>query len=309
PAMIRYLNNAQNVAGRANENYAREVMELHTMGVDGGYTSDDVAALSRIFTGWHETDGQFAFNDELHDNDNKTFLGQTVFGAGVAEGEQVLDILSSHQSTASFICSKLVTLFVSDQPVNALQSQCAAEFLASSGDISAVLRVIFSSQEFAAPEHYRSKVKTPLELMVSTARGFNAQVSAAQFNDELATMGMRLFEFPAPTGFSEVAEDWLNSNAVLLRMRMVNHAARQTSEAFEIDIRQLLLAEGYSSAEAIVSYLFELALSSDFTDLEYQIALSILNDQSAFDINENDSDVKLQRLLGTVLSFPGYQYQ
>lgn len=309
PAMIHYLNNAQNVAGRANENYAREVMELHTMGVNGGYTATDIAELSRIFTGWHELDGTFSFNDELHDNDDKVFLGQQVIGAGVAEGEQVLDILSSHPSTARFICGKLVTLFVSDQPVNTLQEQCAAEFLASDGDIVAVLSVIFGSEPFAATENYRSKVKTPLELVLSTARGFAAQVDPYGMNDALSEMGMSLFEFPAPTGFSEVSEDWLNSNAILQRMRLVNQAAWQDSDALEVDFRQLLLNQGYHSAEAVVSFLYELALSNDFTELEYQMALDILNQDETFDINGNNADDKLSRLLGTVLSFPGYQYQ
>jgi uncharacterized protein (DUF1800 family)/5-hydroxyisourate hydrolase-like protein (transthyretin family) len=309
PAMILYLNNAQNVAGRANENYAREIMELHTLGVDGGYTAVDIAELSRVFTGWHELEGEFFFNDDLHDNGDKSFLGHPINGGGVNEGEQVLDILASHQSTAIFICSKLVTLFVSDQPVNLLQAQCAAEFLTSDGDIKAVLQVIFGSEQFAADEHYRSKIKTPLELVTATARGFNAQINIEQVSRELGAMGMRLFEFPAPTGFSEVAEDWLNSNAVLQRMRLVNLAAWQQSDAFNIDFRQLVLQQGFSSAQAVVSFLFELALANEFTDLEYQIALSILNDVQPFDINANDADDKLRRLLGTVLSFPGYQYQ
>lgn len=302
-AMIEYLNNAQNVAGRANENYAREIMELHTMGVDGGYTADDIAELSRIFTGWHHSNGVFAFNDALHDNGDKIFLGQTIVGSGAGEGEQVLDILSAHPSTASFICSKLVTLFVSDMPVSSLQSQCSAEFLATSGDITAVLRVIFGSQAFAASEHYRSKLKTPLELMTATLRGFDAQLSSSDISNSLRRMGMSLFEFPAPTGFSEVAEDWLNSNALLQRLRLANLAASQT------DMRGMMTIQGLTSAEAIVSYLFELTMANEYTELEYQLALSVLNDGGDFDFNGADAERKMTRLLGTLLSFPGYQYQ
>jgi 5-hydroxyisourate hydrolase-like protein (transthyretin family) len=309
PAMIHYLSNTQNIVGSANENYAREVMELHTLGVDGGYSANDIAELGRVFTGWHEFDGVFTFNDNLHDNSDKTFLGQTIVGAGVEEGEQVLDMLSSHPSTARFICGKLLTLFVSDQPLNTLQQQCGAEFLATDGDIRAILRVILGSQEFNAPAHYRSKVKTPLELMISMARGFNGQINPQAMNDELRRMGMTLFEFGEPTGFSEVAQDWLNSNAVLQRMRLANQVAWHGSDAFVIDFRQLLQAQDYSSAEAVVSFLFELALANDFTDLEYQIALDILNAQGGFDLSKSDADDKLSRLLGTVLSFPGYQYQ
>lgn len=302
-AMIQYLNNAQNVVGRPNENYAREIMELHTLGVDGGYSGQDIVELSRIFTGWHQSDGVFAFNDELHDNGDKTFLGQSIVGSGVLEGEQVLDILSTHPSTASFICSKLVTLFVSDQPVNDLQSQCAAEFLASDGNIAAVLQVIFGSQAFAASDNYRSKLKTPLEWVTATIRGFNTSLNPGDVDEAMRLMGMRLFEFPAPTGFSEVAEDWLNSNAVLQRMRLALVASER------VDVRALMSAQGFTSAEAIVSYLFELALGNEFTELEYQLALSILNDNEPFDFNANEADAKMTQLLGTVMTFPGYQYQ
>ncbi len=301
-AMIEYLNNAQNVAGRANENYARELMELHTMGVDGGYNAQDIAELSRIFTGWHQSDGAFLFNDGLHDNGDKLFLGQTIIGAGVNEGEQALDLLARHPSTASFICAKLVTLFVSDTPVSSLQSQCASEFLASDGDIKSVLRVIFASDAFALSEHYRSKLKTPIELVGSTLRGFNAELNAGDISDALNRMGMTLFEYPTPTGFSEVAEDWLNTNGLLQRMRFANQAAAQT------DVHAMMSALGLSSAEAIVSYLLELTMANDYSELEYQLLLSILNQDSPFDFNANDADEKLNRVLRTLLSFPGYQY-
>ena len=308
PAMIHYLNNQQNVAGRANENYAREIMELHTMGVDGGYTAQDIAELSRIFTGWHENNGEFAFNDGLHDDGNKLFLGNNIAGSGVNEGEQVLDILSAHSSTASYICGKLVTLFVSDQPVGTLQAQCAAEFLATDGNISAVLAVIFSSEAFAASENYRAKVKSPLELMVGTARGFNATMNGDEAAGSLREMGMSLFEFPVPTGFSEVAEDWVNSNAIMLRLSLVNRVAHGNSSVMSVNLRQLLEQSGNRSAQAVVSYLFDLAMAGEFTELEYQLALNILNQDQPFDLQAPDADTKLNRLLGTVLSFPGYQY-
>ena len=309
PAMIRYLNNQQNVAGAANENYAREIMELHTLGVDGGYTGDDVAELARIFTGWHEQNGQFAFNDELHDNGDKVFLGNNIAGSGVAEGEQVLDILAAHPSTASFICSKLVTLFISDTEVSSLQNQCAAEFLASNGDIRSVLLVILQSETFNDAEHYRNKVKTPLELTVATARGFSTEVNVRRINELLSDMGMNLFRYPVPTGFSEVGADWINSNALLQRMSLVNRAAWQLDDGYRIDVVDLITSQGFTSAEGAVSLLFELALAGEYSELEYNIALDILNADSPFDLNQPEAPEKLQRLLATVLSFPAYQYQ
>lgn len=309
PAMIRYLNNQQNVAGAANENYAREIMELHTLGVDGGYDGDDVAELARIFTGWHELDGQFAFNDELHDSGDKVFLGENIVGSGVAEGEQVLDILASHPSTASFICSKLVTLFVSDTPVANLQNQCAAEFIASSGDIRSVLLVILQSETFNDPIHYRNKVKTPLELTVATARGFSSDVNVRRINELLDDMGMDLFRYPVPTGFSEYASDWINSNALLQRMSLVNHAAWQSDDGYLIDMVDLVTSQGFTTAEGAVSLLFELALAGEYSQLEYQMAIDILHADEAFDLNQPNAAEKLQRLLATVLSFPAFQYQ
>jgi uncharacterized protein (DUF1800 family) len=284
-------------------------MELHTLGVDGGYDANDIAELARIFTGWHESDGEFAFNDELHDNGDKLFLGEQISAAGVGEGEQVLDMLAAHPSTASYICAKLITVFVSDAGVESLQNQCAAQFLASDGDMTAVLTGIFSSDAFGSPEYYRNKVKTPLELVVATARGFAVSVDPTLLNQQLQQMGMGLFEFPVPTGFSETAADWLNTNALLQRIKLVNQASWQLSDAYAIDVKQLALAQGASSAETVVSFLFELALANDFGALEFDIALNILNADGPFDINNEQADEKLKRLLGTVLSLPGYQYQ
>lgn len=305
--MIRYLNNNDNVAGKANENYAREIMELHTLGVDGGYNADDIAELARIFTGWHESGGEFAFNDALHDNGDKIFLAQSITGSGVAEGERVLDILSRHPSTAAFICRKLISVFVGEQAADELRQQCVLAFIDSDGDIRTVLQLILSAEPMSTPQYV--KLKTPLELVIAMARGFDGELDSVTANEALYAMGMNLFEFPLPTGFSEVSADWINSNALLQRMRLVNRVAWQHSDAVHIDFKSFLLEQGYSSAEAVIGFLFELALANRFTPLEYQIALDILNESQAFDIHDSRSDDKLKRLLGTVLSFPGYQYQ
>jgi uncharacterized protein (DUF1800 family) len=303
-AMIRYLSSSQNVIGRPNENYAREVMELHTVGVNGGYTATDVAELSRMFTGWHEKEGVFTFNESLHDQGSKEFLGHTIAAAGANEGEQALDILASHPKTGYFICSKLITLFVSEQTSEQLLGECAAEFMSSEGNISEVLKVIFNDPQFTTGQDYRSKIKTPLELLLSTVRSFGAVITPKQMSEHLSAMSMPIFEFSLPTGFSEIGEDWLSSNAIVQRMRLVNQMTRDN-----IDFKQLLLAKGISSAEAIVSHLFEVALFNDFTQLEYNMALSILNAKQPFDMNRPDANDKLNRLLGTVLSFPSFQYQ
>lgn len=311
PAMINYLNSNQNVVGRPNENYAREIMELHTVGIDGGYTEEDVAELARVFTGWHEQNGVFTFNNSQHDTGDKTVMGLAIAGSndGVSEGEMVISFLATHPSTAEYISKKLITYFVSDENHDQLLQQCKAEYLATNGDIKSVLTVIFGSEEFSATSTYLGKIKTPLELVTSVVRGFNGTMNANSVNTRLREMGMPLFEYPVPTGFSEVGTDWINSNALLQRFALVNQAVWVPSRGISIKGRDLMVSEGYTSAEAIISYLFEISSGGEFTELEYQTALAILNDGSNFDINAEDTNEKINRLIGTVLSFPGFQFQ
>lgn len=309
PAMIYYLNNAQNIAGNPNENYAREIMELHTLGVDGGYTAQDVAELSRIFTGWHEQNGEFFFNDAEHDFDDKTFMGLNIQGTGLDEGMQVLDFLATHPATARTICQKLVTLFVSDVQVATLQTQCEAEFLNTSGDIAAVIRVILSSDAFVSLENQRSKIKTPLELVVSAIRNVNGSPDLGALNGTLNRLGYSLFQYPVPTGLSDLGAEWLSPDALLQRIRFANLYALEGRDGGSVNIKDLAQDLGYSSAEAIVSLLSDLLLSGNLTDLERDVALEILNDGANFDIDSADAEDKLQRLMGTMMSFPGFQYQ
>ncbi|MBE1299253.1 MAG: DUF1800 family protein [Alteromonadaceae bacterium] len=313
PAMIYYLNNAENVVGRPNENYSREIMELHTLGVDGGYTADDIANLARIFTGWHEQDGSFFFNDAQHDFDNKTFLGVDINGVGLAEGEQALDILASHPSTARNICRKLITLFVSDIPVSGLQGQCEGQFLASGGNIASVVQVILSSNEFVSLEHQGNKIKTPVEMVLAAIRSVNATPNYPDINDTLADLGYSLFTFPVPTGLAETGPEWISSNALLQRINFANRFALEGQDGASVDLQSLLMAMGYSSADAIVGVLADLTLNGRLTDLERDIATQLLNENIAegesFNIQSNEASEKLQRLLGTMLSYPAFQYQ
>ena len=313
PAMLYYLNNAQNFVGRANENYAREIMELHTLGVDGGYTAEDIAELAKIFTGWHEQDGTFFFNESAHDFSDKTLLGISIPGSGLQEGESALDILASHPNTARNICRKLITLFVSDTPVTSLQGQCEGEFLLSGGNIASVLTLIFGSDEFVALEHQGSKIKTPLEVLLAAVRSVNATPDYYEMARTLSRMGYSLIEYPVPTGLAETGADWLSSDALLQRIRFANRFALEGREGANVDLQQLLITMGYSSADAIVGLLADLTLNGRLTDLERDVAIALLNENIAegesFNINSPDAPDKLQRLLGTMLSYPAFQYQ
>jgi uncharacterized protein (DUF1800 family) len=207
-----------------NENYARELMELHTLGVDGGYTQQDVIDVARAFTGWTidrpRQGGSFTFDLRLHDRGEKHVLGHTIkSGGGENDGEQVLDILASHPSTARFIATKLVRRFVSDQPPQSLIDRAAQRFVATKGDLREVVRTIVESPEFFAPEAQRAKVKTPLEFVVSALRASSADVQSGMgLVRALQQLGMPLYQAQPPTGYADTADAWVNAGGIVNRM-------------------------------------------------------------------------------------------
>jgi uncharacterized protein (DUF1800 family) len=216
---------AQNRRPRGlNENYARELMELHTLGVDGGYTQNDVQEVARAFTGWTIANprmgGGFRFEPRMHDAGEKIVLGQRIpAGGGVEDGEQVLDILARHPSTARFIATKLARRFVADEPSAALVARAAGRFQQTDGNIREVVRTIVTSPEFFAPAAYRAKVKTPFEFVASAVRATGTDlVTAAPVVQALRELGMPLYMCQPPTGYADRAEAWVNTGALLSRM-------------------------------------------------------------------------------------------
>lgn len=237
-----------------NENYARELMELHTLGVDGGYTQQDIIEVAKAFTGWTIADprgysdlafaktsgkkekqldkirkvagvpddldsGEFYFNEKIHDESVKTVLGQKVHEGGIKDGLKVIDILVSSPATARFIARKLAVKFVSDEPSDALVGRVANAFSRSKGDITATLSALFSDPEFFAPENYRAKIKTPFELAVSAVRAIDADTNGGPaFTAMLGKLGEVPFGYQAPTGYPDTADDWVNTGALLERL-------------------------------------------------------------------------------------------
>lgn len=252
PAMLVYLDNAESVgpdsrAGQSssraakdsvnpnavplkkkadkgiNENYARELMELHTLGVNGGYTQADVIEVAKCFTGWTiDRPGQgdaFVFNPNRHEPGDKVVLGHTIHEGGMNEGLEVLHLLANSPATAHFISLELAQRFVSDAPPTALVDRLSAAYLRSDGDIRTVLLTLFHTPEFWSPGVYRAKVKTPLEFAVSTLRATGAEMSdPGPMVGALAHLGMPLYGMQTPNGYSWQAEDWVSSNALLTRM-------------------------------------------------------------------------------------------
>jgi uncharacterized protein (DUF1800 family) len=253
PAMLWYLDNARSVAepenrpaganrkierfmrrlepdiarempSGVNENYARELLELHTLGVDGGYTQSDVTELARLLTGWGidrrgSGSGAFQFRPVVHDAKAKTILGHRFpAGGGLEEGERMIGLLARHPATARHLAEKLCAKFVSDDPPDALVERVAGAFTRTGGDLRETVRAVVTSPEFFDPVHRAAKVKTPLEYVVSAVRASGATTDGRALAKELTTLGQPLYLCQPPTGWEEGAEAWLSSGALLARM-------------------------------------------------------------------------------------------
>jgi uncharacterized protein (DUF1800 family) len=207
-----------------NENYAREIMELHTLGVEGGYTQNDITEVARCFTGWtikglRQQEPEFHFESRLHDSGSKLVLGHLIKGGGQDEGNAVIHLLATHPATARFISLKLARRFVSDEPPEALVERAALVFRKSDGDIREVVRTIVTSPEFFAAQSRGAKVKTPFEFVVSAVRASGARVAdARELARRTAAMGMPLYEQQPPTGYKDTAEAWVSASGLLSRL-------------------------------------------------------------------------------------------
>jgi uncharacterized protein (DUF1800 family) len=291
-----------------NENYARELMELHTLGVDGGYTQKDIVEVAKAFTGWTIVDprgyrraaaamiqgteeerlnriqrqqgipddvesGGFFFNPRMHDNSSKAVLGQTVNEGGIKDGLKVIDILVSHPSTARHIARKLAIKFVSDKPSEDLIKRVAAVFSTSKGDIKATLRALFTDKEFYSSENYRSKIKTPFELAVSSIRALGGETTAGP---SMVAMLNKLGEVPygyqAPTGYPDTAEDWVNTGALLERMNYAVAIASNRIPGSRVDLKRYTARDkGRLLDAAIASILHGEISSATRSNLERQL--------------------------------------
>ena len=223
-----------------NENYGRELMELHTLGVNGGYTQQDVTEVARVFTGWTlkqpTQGGSFTFDERTHEPGDKVVLGQRIKARGEKEGLEVLHILAHHPSTAKFVCTKLAVRFISDDPPQSLVDRMAQTFLKKDGNIREVLKTMLESSEFWAPDAYRAKVKTPLEFVVSAVRASGAEITdALPIARQLQNMGMPLYGMQPPTGYSMKADAWINSSALLQRMNFALALTSGRMKGVQID--------------------------------------------------------------------------
>jgi uncharacterized protein (DUF1800 family) len=219
-------------AAGINENYGRELMELHTMGVEGGYSQKDVQEVARAFTGWTidrpRQGAQFIFRPLMHDRGEKVVLGYTIrAGGGIEDGEKVIDILAHHPSTARFIATKLVRYFVSEDPPQPLVDKVAATYMKTDGDIREMLRTIFYSDEFMSPDVAAHKTKSAFEYVASAIRAMNGETNGGpRMAQLLGKMGQPIYQFVAPTGFPDRSDYWLSDGSLIER---INFAVNLTS--------------------------------------------------------------------------------
>ena len=245
-------NNPFNRKRGINENYAREIMELHTLGVDGGYTQKDVQEVARAFTGWTiqqpRQNGKFIFRDFMHDKGEKVVLGQKINAGGMKDGEIVIEILARHPNTAKFISTKLVRRFVSDNPPQALVDRVAGVYMKTDGDISEMLRAIFNSEEFYSKEAYRAKIKSPFELAVSAVRAMGGEtIGGMQISQFISRMGQPLYLYQPPTGFPDRAEQWVNTGSLLERLNFGLALSANRVRGTTVDMKRV--AGGVESAK------------------------------------------------------------
>jgi uncharacterized protein (DUF1800 family) len=284
PAMLFYLDNWRSsvarpypatkdkpagVDGGLNENYARELMELHTMGVDGGYTQKDVQEVARCFSGWTiqkpNEEGLFLYRPGLHDKGEKIVLGHKILaGGGIADGERVLDLLATHPSTARFIATKLARRFISDDPPQAVIDRAAEVFLKTDGSIRETLRAIITAPEFFSPLAYRAKIRSPFEYVVAAMRALNAETDAdAAVPGWIARMGQPLFGRITPDGYPDRAEQWLSAGAMLARFNFANALATNGIKGTRIDPARWLGNANLDDPRAIADSLTSLLLAGD----------------------------------------------
>ena len=335
PAMLFYLDNARSVAapenrpvraqrmmemrrpemakkGGLNENYAREIMELHTLGVDGGYTQKDVTELARVLTGWtiDQRTGQFIFRPALHDTGAKTVLGvHFAPGGGIEEGERIIHILAHHPATAHHIAFQLCQRLIADDPPRAAVDRVAKKFLDSDGDLRQTVKAVIDSPEFWDARDYRAKVKSPFEYVISAVRAVNATVdNPLPIARALQQIGEPLYGAQPPTGYSDKADVWINTGALMNRLNFALALSANKLPGVHSDVVSLIPADQAADANHSVDALASAITGGDLSDATRTTIKSRIVERKAPTEDPWDN-TQIPMIAGLILGSPEFQRQ
>jgi len=323
--------------GGINENYGRELMELHTLGVDGGYTQQDVTEVARCFTGWSidKNTGEFAFHARQHDNGAKVVLGHNIPpGGGIQDGETVLEILASSPACAHFISRELCQRFVADNPPPALVDRIAGVFTATGGDLRAVTEAILTSPEFFAPSDYGNKIKSPLEFTVSAVRATDSNIIAKppapfdkalpaieggailgkgqaadrmaqrprqSLNFHLYELGEPLFACTPPTGYKEDSSTWVSPGALIERLNFAMALTDQKLSDVRFDPSKILAGADLDKPDAVLNQCISVLLQNNVSDSTRKVLTETALPKTG------DSTVNPSKLIALIIGSPEFQ--
>jgi hypothetical protein len=297
-----------------NENYGRELMELHTLGVDGGYTQDDVINVAKAFTGWSirqpRRDPEFFFEERLHDTSVKTVLGHQIHEGGMKDGEEVLDILAHDPHTAHHISYELAQRFVSDNPPEGLVDRMAQTFLKSDGDIREVLHTMIYSPEFWSKDAYRAKIKTPFELVASATRAVGAEVEILLLLVQWTSrIGQPLYQCEPPTGYSDKADAWVNTGSLLSRMNFSLALTSNRVRGAQVNIDALFVNYATANPHATLDHAIQVLLGGQMSQETRETLEKQLDDPQILQASLDDpvKQVNGPMIAGLVLGSPEFQ--
>ncbi len=316
PAMLVYLDNAQSEKSHPNENYARELLELHTLGVDGGYTEDDVKAVARAFTGWsinrprgsviqRGEPGEFIFRPAMHDQTEKMLLGHNLpAGNGKADGDAILDLLAEHPATARFISTKLARRFISDFPPDSIVDTLTQTYLQTDGDIKRMMRTLLNSEEFwVAPP----KFKRPFEYTMSLLRAVDYQEKAQRgfrrlMRDALEAMGQMPYLWPAPNGYPDVGNYWMNNLLPRWNMTVATMTESRAGEPNLSRLEEIVRDAGVSGDDnATIQYVAHYLLGHDLSNEALEIVSSF--------IGNYPTEQQAQAGVALLMASPSFQFK
>lgn len=316
-AMLYYLDNVSNTKSGPNENYARELMELHTLGVEGGYSETDVAEVARCFTGWTVTGSSannpiFTFLASRHDTGVKTVLGNTIpANRGIEDGNQVLDILATHPSTARYIAEKLCIRFIGQHPQTTVIDQVAATYTATNGDISAMLLTLFGSTEFMSS--YDRKIRRPVEYLVGALRVTEPTLTGdylSRLRSRLVSLGQLHFKWPTPDGYPDEISDWMNSGASLTRWNWVFGLAEdKISTGIRINVASLISSANTAQllVDQLSARLLRRVLKTEDRDRFINFAAN--GGSATVVLDATTINLRARELIGLMLASKYFQYR